>query len=54
MLTFKLPESLEKRLDKLAKNNPITKDRYMREAIENFIEKNEGRLLARAHSKKKS
>lgn len=46
MLNVRLPENLEKRFDKLAKETGRTKSYYVRKAMEQFIEDKEDYLLA--------
>jgi RHH-type rel operon transcriptional repressor/antitoxin RelB len=46
MMTIRLPEELEKRLNKLAKETHRTKSYYVKRAIEEFLEDQEDYLIA--------
>ncbi|MDA8169344.1 MAG: ribbon-helix-helix domain-containing protein [Nitrospiraceae bacterium] len=46
MLTLKLPEDLENRLNNLAKKTHRPKSFYMREALEEYLEEYEDAFLA--------
>lgn len=53
MLSIRLPENLESRLDKLAKQTGRAKSYYAKQAIEQFLEDREDYLLAIARLEKK-
>lgn len=48
MMTIRLPENMDKRLSQLAKETHRTKSYYVKQAIEEFLEKREDYLLALA------
>jgi RHH-type transcriptional regulator, rel operon repressor / antitoxin RelB len=48
MMTIRLPEKMEKRLSKLAKETHRTKSYYVKRAIEEFLDDQEDYLLALA------
>ncbi|MEE8484388.1 MAG: ribbon-helix-helix domain-containing protein [Nitrospinota bacterium] len=52
MLTLRLPEKIEKRLEKLAKKTGRTKSYYAKEAIIEYLEDKEDYLLALARLEK--
>ena len=53
MLAIRLPDKIEKRLDRLAKRTGRTKTYYARELIEGNIEDLEDRYLAEARLEKR-
>ena len=54
MLTIRLPDTLEHKLDKLAEQTGRPKNYYVHQAIERFLEEHEDHLIAVARLKKKN
>lgn len=54
MLTVRLPEALEMRLERISKETGRTKSYYIKKAIEQYIEDREDYLLAVSALEKKN
>lgn len=53
MLNVRLPEKLDQRLERLAKQTGRSKSYYAREAIEEFLEEHEDYIVALSRLEKK-
>jgi RHH-type rel operon transcriptional repressor/antitoxin RelB len=54
MLAVRLPEKLEERLSRLAEQTHRSKSYYVKQAIENFLNEQEERLIVFSRLEKKS